>query len=103
MADTTTPETYPAPRRKTPRKYEIISFTLDDYEGEFRLPRIQSVPPALLSRLAGKTSDSYWPLIEFLAQIVGEEMAATIAYLADTEIAEFFEKWSKASEVDPGK
>ena len=87
------------PKRKGKKQYQLVSFELEQFEGEFTLPKLDSLPFGVAASLQGGDGSK---LVKFLGEYAPES-AEAVEDLAGDEIEEFMSAWGKASGVDTGK
>ena len=88
-----------APKRKGEKQYSLVSFELEGFDGEFTLPKLDSLPLGVASALqAGDISR----LLTFIEQ-TAPDMAEVVNDLSGDEAEAFMAQWSEASGVDAGK
>lgn len=88
-----------APRRKGRKQYALVSFELEQFEGEFTLPKMDTLPLGVAS---GLQSGSSAPLMKFLAEYAPESVGA-VEELASDEVEDFMKAWGDASGVKSGE
>lgn len=91
------------PKRKTPKKTKMVTFSLPDYDSPFTLPSMKSV-----KQKEGKhmSRDQDAGFAEWLERTMGADAAEMLAFLDDMEADEsevFMGAWQEASGVDLGK
>ena len=87
------------PKRKGKKQYPMVSFELDEFEGEFTLPKLDLLPFGVASALQ---SGNGGKLVEFLAKYA-PETAEAVEDLAGDEVEGFMRAWGGASGVDTGE
>ena len=87
------------PKRKGKKQYPMVSFELDEFEGEFTLPKLDLLPFGVASALQ---SGNGGKLVEFLAKYAPES-AEAVEDLAGDEVEGFMRAWGGASGVDTGE
>lgn len=87
------------PKRKGKKQYSLVSFELEQFEGEFTLPKMDTLPLGVAS---GLQSGSSAQLMKFLAEYAPESVGA-VEELAPDEVEDFMKAWGDASGVDSGK
>ena len=87
------------PKRKGKKQYPMVSFELDEFEGEFTLPKLDLLPFWVASALQ---SGNGGKLVEFLAKYAPES-AEAVEDLAGDEVEGFMRAWGGASGVDTGE
>lgn len=87
--------------RKVAKKYPIVRFESELFEGTFELPDMASFPLRVQRRLMeGDVS----PLFDLLTEAkVDSDAIEAIDSLSGEEAAGFMETWGKASSVSPGE
>lgn len=91
------------PKRKTPKKSKMVTFSLPDYDGDFTLPSMKSVKQKEGKRMARDQDAGF---AEWLERTMGAEAAEVLTFLDEMEADEsetFMNKWQEASGVDLGK
>ena len=88
-----------APKRKGKKQYPMVSFEIDEFEGEFTLPKLDSLPFGVAAALQGGNGSK---LVDFLEKH-SPESAEAVEDLAGDEVEGFMKAWGKASGVDAGK
>lgn len=87
------------PKRKGKKQYSMVSFTLDEFDGEFTMPKIDLLPLGV-SRSFGDGDIN--ALMSFLYEHAPES-APAVDELSGEEVQEFMTKWADASGVEPEK
>lgn len=87
-------------QRKTEKRYEMVKFELDLFDGEFEVPSFKQVPTGV-QRKAMKGDINV--LAEFLGKYAGEDVIEAFDDMDEEESTQFMEAWAKASGVDLGK
>lgn len=88
-----------APKRKGKRQYPLVTFEMEGFDGEFTLPKIDTLPMKVQRALPKNDMD---PLMEILEE-VSPGMEEAFDDLAGDEVETFFSHWTKASGVEQGK
>lgn len=88
-----------APKRKVAKRYPRVQFTHELFDGEFDLPKMDSMP---LGVVTGIGSGDLGKLIDFLHEYATDEVEA-IESLGSDEMESFFEAWGNASGVEAPK
>lgn len=88
-----------APRRKNRKQYSMVSFEFEDFEGEFTLPKLDSLPLGVASALQNNNGGK---LMSFLAEYAPDS-AEAVESLSGDEVEGFMKTWGDASGVDSGK
>lgn len=86
--------------RKTAKRYERVTFTLEFIDGEFDLPSFKQVPLGIQRKAMKGEVD---PLYEFLEEQGGEDMVEIIDTFDADENQAFMDAWANASGVELGK
>src|SRR5690625_145835 len=84
---------------KRPKQYPMGSLELDEFEGEFTLPKLDLLPFGVASALQ---SGNGAKLVEFLAKYAPES-AEAVEDLAGDEVEGFMRAWGGASGVSTGE
>lgn len=87
------------PRRKGKKMYSMVSFELDQFEGEFTLPKLDTLPFGVASALQ---SGNGGKLVSFLSEYAPDS-AEAVEDLGGEEVEDFMKAWGKASGTDLGK
>ena len=87
------------PKRKNAKQYAMVSFELDGFEGEFSLPKLDSLPFGVAAALQNGNGGK---LVAFLEKYAPES-AEAVEDLDGDEVEGFMKAWGKASGVDAGK
>lgn len=87
------------PRRRGRKQYPMVSFELEEFEGEFTLPKLDLLPFGVASALQ---SGNGAKLVAFLTDYAPES-AAAVEDLGGDEVEEFMKAWGDASDVQMGE
>lgn len=87
------------PKRKGKKQYAMVSFELEQFEGEFTLPKLDDLPFGVAAALQGGDGSK---LVKFLSEYAPES-AEAVEDLAGDEIEGLMKAWGDASGVKPGK
>lgn len=88
------------PKRKGGKKqYSMVSFELEEWEGEFTLPKLDSLPFGVASALQSGNGEK---LVAFLTEYAPDS-AEAVEDLGGDEIEDFMKAWGNASGTDLGK
>lgn len=87
------------PKRKNKKQYPMVSFELEEFEGEFTLPKLDALPFGVASALQ---SGNGAKLVAFLTDYAPES-AAAVEDLGGDEVEGFMQAWGNASGTDLGK
>ena len=99
MASNTPAKKSMGPKRKGQKQYPMVSFELDEFEGEFTLPKLDLLPFGVASAL--QSGNGAKP-VEFLAKYAPES-AEAVEDLAGDEVEGFMRAWGGASGVSTGE
>lgn len=87
-------------KRKTQKRYPRVVFSQELFEGEFDLPKVDSIPMGVI---AGLSEGNLGKVFTFLEDNASEDAVEAISSLGQDEFQDFFEAWSNASGVDGPK
>lgn len=87
-----------APKRKGKKQFALVTFEFSDFEGEFTLPKLDTLP---LGVAAGLREGDLSKLLKFIETNAPDCLDA-VEDLSGDEAGEFMEAWSKASGIDGG-
>lgn len=87
------------PKRKGKKQYAMVSFELEQFEGEFTLPKLDSLPFGVASALQ---SGNGGKLVDFLTEH-SPESAEAVEDLGGDEVEDFMKAWGKASGTSLGE
>lgn len=87
------------PKRKGKKQYAMVAFEIDAFEGEFTLPKLDSLPFGVASALQSGNGSK---LVAFLTEYAPES-AEAVEDLGGDEIEEFMKAWGNASGVNTGE
>lgn len=88
-----------APKRKGKKQYPMVTFPFADFDGEFTLPQLDSLP---LGVAAALRDGDIARLIAFIKD-TAPECAEAVEDLSGDEAGAFMESWGDASGVESGK
>ena len=87
------------PRRKGKKQYSMVSFELEGFDGEFTLPKLDSLPLGVATALQDGNGGK---LMKFLGDYAPES-AEAVEDLAGDEVEGFMKAWGDASGTDTPK
>lgn len=87
-------------KRKTAKRYEMVSFNVDFIEGTFELPKFTQLSFGIQRKL---NKGDFDPLTEFIEDNSGPETVNIIDTFDSEEMTTFISAWSNASGVEAGK
>lgn len=100
MAASTPAKKTTKPVRKNAKKYDLVSFSLDSFEGEFQLPVMTQLPVSLMRK--SQSEEGLFLLQGWMSENA-PECAEALDDLDAEEFGELVEAWSEASGADSGK
>lgn len=87
------------PKRRGKKQYAMVSFELDQFEGEFTLPKLDTLPFGVASALQ---SGNGGKLVAFLTEYAPDS-AEAVEDLGGEEVEDFMKAWGKASGTSLGE
>ncbi|MDN6460647.1 MAG: hypothetical protein L0J94_03300 [Corynebacterium flavescens] len=87
------------PKRRGKKQYAMVSFELDQFEGEFTLPKLDTLPFGVASALQ---SGNGGKLVSFLSEYAPDS-AEAVEDLGGEEVEDFMKAWGKASGTSLGE
>lgn len=87
------------PKRKGKKQYTMVSFEIEQFEGEFTLPKLDALPFGVASALQSGNGSK---LVAFLTEHAPES-AEAVEDLGGDEVEDFMKAWGKASGTDLGE
>ena len=87
------------PVRKMKKQFEMVTFPLEGWEGDFSLPKLDLLP---LGVAADLNDGNVFALIDFL-EANSPESTAAVKELSGDEIGDFMDAWGAASGADLGE
>ena len=88
-----------APKRVGKKQYPLVSFEFEGFEGEFTLPKLDSLP---LGVAADLNAGGIGKLMSFLEKNAPDS-AEAVEDLSGEEAEQFMQAWGSASGVEAGK
>ncbi|MCQ9367337.1 hypothetical protein NQ036_03630 [Brevibacterium sp. 91QC2O2] len=88
-----------SPKRKGEKQYPMVSFEMPDFDGEFTLPKLDTLPLGIVAAL---DTGSFGEFITFLDKHAPDS-APAVRDIAGEEVEVLMEHWSTASGVTAGK
>ena len=87
------------PKRRGKKQYAMVSFELEQFEGEFTLPKLDSLPFGVAAALQNGNGGK---LVAFLEKYAPES-AEAVEDLDGDEVEGFMKAWGNASGVKTGE
>lgn len=101
MTDAQTPaKKSMGPKRKGAKQYALVTFEFDLFEGEFTLPKIDTLPLGILAALDDGDLSKF---LKFLKKYAPDSVEAVAELSPDDELQDFMAAWSKASGAETPK
>lgn len=83
------------PKRKVAKKYTMVNFEVDGFEGEFVLPKLDSLPLGVASAV---NDGDIFRLLQFIEE-TAPDMVDAVESLSGEEFEGFISAWSDGSGV----
>ena len=84
-------------RRKQEKRYRMVDFEVEGFEGTFSLPDLNQVPLGVQRKLRKGDMDSF---ADFIGKYGGQDVLEAFDDMDAAEIELMFNAWNDASEID---
>lgn len=88
------------PKRKGKKQYSLVTFPFEPFEGDFTLPKVDSLPLGILAALDDGDLAKF---LGFLKEYAPDSVEAVADISPDDEMQDFMAAWSKASGAETPK